>query len=538
MDYLNMILSLLAGLGAFMIGFKILSDSIKDLSGGGLNRLFMKTSNNLAVGVGIGAATTAIVQSSSVTTVMVIGFVNAGVMSLYQATAVIMGANIGTTITAQIVALQTFDFTKYAMALAVIGIFMNIFSKKEKGKNIGYALAGLGLVFIGLTFMSKAMTEVRQSQTIADMLISISNPFLLLLIGIIFTAIVQSSSATSAIIISMAGAGVVIGSGGNSALFVILGTNIGTTVTALISSIGARTNAKRAALIHFLFNFFGSMIFLIFLLAFRNFNNRVLAALFPLKATQIAMFHTFFNISCALIFLPLTKVIVKVVTLILPDKEKTEKQSRMDERLLLTPITALFQIDKVTEELAKTSMDTLNISVEGFVTKDNQNKTKVLENMEQIEKGIEEIKQYMLKLSLRETSLKIEVRLAALHNILADIWRVVEIAQNITRYTETAQEHGMVFSDAVIVDLRDILKDLNTLFELSMKVFADKDLTKLSEVDKIEEGVDAAKKRLIDDHIVRLKTGECNPASSSVFISLVSNLERAGDHIYLIAHAE
>lgn len=538
MNYLNMILSLLAGLGAFMIGFKILSDSIKDLSGGGLNRLFMKTNNNLLAGLGIGAATTAIVQSSSVTTVMVVGFVNAGVMSLYQATAVIMGANIGTTITAQIVALQTFDFTKYAMALAVIGIFMNIFSKKEKIKNIGYALAGLGLVFIGLTFMSQAMATVKQSQTISDMLIKINNPFLLVLIGMVFTAIVQSSSATSAIIISMASAGVIIGGGGNAALFVILGTNIGTTVTALISSIGASTNAKRAALIHFLFNFVGSLIFIIFLLAFSSFNDKVLATLFPLKATQIAMFHTFFNIVCALIFLPFTKLFVKFATIIMPEKDKSEKHSRMDERLLLTPITALFQIDKVTEELAKMSIDALNLSVEGFIDKDNQNKEKILEKMLQIKEGMEEIRSYMLKLSLRETTLKIEVRLAALHNVLADIWRVVEIAENITRYTETVLEHEMIFSDAVIVDLRDILKNLNDLFSLSMKVFADKDFTKLSEVDRIEQSVDDAKKRLIDDHIARLKSGECKPASSSVFISLVSNLERAGDHIYLIAHAE
>lgn len=538
MNYLNMILSLLAGLGAFMIGFKILSDSIKDLSGGGLNRLFMKTNNNLLAGLGIGAATTAIVQSSSVTTVMVVGFVNAGVMSLYQATAVIMGANIGTTITAQIVALQTFDFTKYAMALAVIGIFMNIFSKKEKIKNIGYAMAGLGLVFIGLTFMSQAMATVKQSQTISDMLIKINNPFLLVLIGMVFTAIVQSSSATSAIIISMASAGVIIGGGGNAALFVILGTNIGTTVTALISSIGASTNAKRAALIHFLFNFVGSLIFIIFLLAFNSFNDKVLATLFPLKATQIAMFHTFFNIVCALIFLPFTKLFVKLATIMMPEKDKSEKHSRMDERLLLTPITALFQIDKVTEELAKMSIDALNLSVEGFIDKDNQNKAKILEKMLQIKEGMEEIRSYMLKLSLRETTLKIEVRLAALHNVLADIWRVVEIAENITRYTETVLEHEMVFSDAVIVDLRDILKNLNDLFNLSMKVFVDKDFTKLSEVDRIEQSVDDAKKRLIDDHIARLKSGECKPASSSVFISLVSNLERAGDHIYLIAHAE
>ena len=211
---ISMIINLLAGLGAFLIGFKILSDNIEKLSTKGLKRLFSRISNNKIAGVGIGLGTTAIVQSSSATTVMVVGFVNAGIMSLFQATTVIMGANIGTTVTAQIVALKSFDITEYAMLLAAIGIFINIFSKKDKVKTIGYALAGLGLVFIGLEFMSSAMEGFKQNEKVTNLFTVVNNPILLLLIGLIFTAIVQSSSAVTTIIITMVGAGISIGSGG------------------------------------------------------------------------------------------------------------------------------------------------------------------------------------------------------------------------------------------------------------------------------------------------------------------------------------
>lgn len=537
MDYANMTLLLLSGLGAFMIGFKILSDSIKELSGGGLQQLFKKTNNSPLAGVGIGIATTAIVQSSSVTTVMVIGFVNAGVMTLYQATAIIMGANIGTTITAQIVALQSLDFIKYAMALSVIGIFINLFSKKDKTKIIGYALAGLGLLFMGLNLMSSAMAGFKDSQIIINLLSRATNPFLLLFIGLFVTAIVQSSSATSAIVISMVAAGMVIGNGGNAVLFVILGTNIGTTVTALLSSIGASTNAKRASLIHILFNVLGSFIFFVFLVLYKGFNEQVLAAIFPLKATQIAMFHTLFNITSAALFLPFSKGFVMIVTKILPDKIAQGRISNLDDRLLLTPVVALAQLDKEIFELAKSSMTSLEWAVEGFINKDTQQKAKVMENSDKISRNTDEIKNYMLKLSLRETNYKIEVQMSALHNILTDIWRISEISENITRYTDTSIEKGLIFSDAVMVELKAVLSDLKQLFVLTMQVFKDKKADKLYEVDKIEDNIDAAKRRLIEEHITRLNSGECHAASSSVYISLVSNLERVGDHIYLIAHA-
>ena len=250
---------------------------------------------------------------------MVVGFVNSGIMKLAQAIGIIMGANIGTTVTAFLVSLP---ISEIAMLFALIGIFMSMLSKKPVFKTLGIALAGLGLIFIGLESMGNAMEGIKNSDIIRDALASISNPILLLLIGVIATAVIQSSSAMTAIIISMVGSGLVIGSGGNSVLFVVLGTNIGTCVTALLSSIGATPNGRRASLIHFMFNFFGSVLFTIILLIWDDFMPNVLVKLIPDPKMQIAIFHILFNVLCAVVFLPITKVFVKISQLIIKDKKQ------------------------------------------------------------------------------------------------------------------------------------------------------------------------------------------------------------------------
>ena len=268
-DYIEALFFLLGGLGAFLYGVKELSDNMEKLTNRKLKALFQKTSKNPLVGIGIGAAATVIVQSSGLTTVMVVGFVNAGMMSLYQATAFIMGSKIGTTITAQIAALQSFDVALYALGLAFIGMVVNMVAKKQKIKSAGLAVAALGLIFVGLSLMSQSMHGLKDKDNVVkDFLDTINNPFALLAIGIIFTAIVQSSSVVTTIVISMAAAGLSIGNGGNAPLYIVLGSNIGSCVTAFISSIGASTDAKRASLINILFNVFGAIIFTVMLLLF------------------------------------------------------------------------------------------------------------------------------------------------------------------------------------------------------------------------------------------------------------------------------
>ena len=294
-DIIEAVIGLLAGLGALLIGFKLLSDNIEKLATSGLKKLFNKTSKNRWVGIGIGAAVTAIIQSSGASTIMIVGFVNAGLMSLFQATAMIMGANIGTTITAQIASLGSFDVALYATLLVFIGAFMNMLCKKEKPKTIGLALAGLGLVFLSLDLMKGSMKVFSDSPAFTNLLSSVNNPFLLLFIGIILTALLQSSSALTTILIAMVTAGLSIGDSPNSIIYVILGTNIGSCVTALLSSFGASINGKRASLIHLMFNTFGSLVFFLVLLLWPTFMENTFMAWFPgAPGTQIAMFHTFF----------------------------------------------------------------------------------------------------------------------------------------------------------------------------------------------------------------------------------------------------
>ena len=331
MSVITIIMQILGGMGAFLIGMKILSENMTRLAHGKLRSMLNKTSKSRFAGVGIGAAVTVIGQSSALTTVMVVGLVNAGIMTLFQATSIIMGANIGTTLTAWLISLSGFsesgfDITVFTLCFTAVGVFMTMFSKSERVKSIGNAVAALGLIFVGLKFVSGAFNfkdGTEEFNAVSNLLGKVTNPIVLLLIGVIITALVQSSMAVTAIIITMTGAGLIIGGGGNAALYIIIGSNIGTCVTALISSLGANTAAKRAALIHFLFNFFGAIIFVILLLLWNGFSDVVLASVFPSNPSmQIAMFHTLFNVVGALLFLPFVNAFVWLAQHLVPDLNK------------------------------------------------------------------------------------------------------------------------------------------------------------------------------------------------------------------------
>lgn len=531
------IVYLLAGLGAFLVGFRILSDNVEKLANRKLKQLFNKITKNKMVGVGIGTAVTMIIQSSSVTTVMVVGFVNAGVMNLFQATTIIMGANIGTTITAQLVALQAFNVTAYAMLLTAIGIFGEMFAKRDKVKSVFYALAGLGLVFVGLTVMSDAMKIFRTSPVITDALTSINNPFLLLAIGIIITGVIQSSSAVTTILISMVAAGLVIGSGGNAVLYVVLGTNIGTTVTALLSSIGASANGKRAALIHLMFNVFGTIVVFPFLFFWPQFMDVTLARWFPLPGTQIAMFHTFFNVFCTLIFLPFTAVFVKLSETIIKEKKVLVAKTFFDERLLKTPGIAIGQLTKEAVRLGDLAMDSLDTAIKAFIAQDDLLMDKIRFKNIEIEQLNHDITEYLILVSTNDLSLDDEAMVSRLHHTLGDFMRIAEISDNVLKYTKTSMERHLEFSAPVKVDLRDMFALLSDEFKITSQIFINKDLQLLPDVEKIEDKIDLKRNQMIDDHIKRLNEGACSPNNSAVYINFVSNLERVGDHINYVAHS-
>ena len=535
------IIGLLAGLGALLIGFKLLSDNIEKLATSGLKKLFNKTSKNPWVGVGIGAAVTAIIQSSGASTVMVVGFVNAGLMTLFQATAMIMGANIGTTVTAQIAALGSFDIGLYATLLVCIGAFMNMLCKKEKPKTIGLALAGLGLVFLALNFMSDSMkyfTSAESDINITAILQSVTNPFLLLFVGIILTALLQSSSALTAILISMLTAGLVIGRAGSSdILFIVLGTNIGSTVTALLSSLGASTNAKRASLIHLLFNTFGSIIYFILLLLWPTFYADTFGIWFAgAPQTQLAMFHTFFNVSMTLLFIPFIKYFVKIATFLIKDKKTILYESMIDDRFLTTPSVAVMQVSKEVVRMGALSMDTLNVSVDGFINHDMGVKEEVFEKNKIINAMNTDILAYLVKISALDITPHESKFVSVLHHSLNDFYRAIEIADNMVKYTRHLVEDPLKFSDAVFEEINLFRNKLNVQFEYIQKILLNKEYALLSSVDALEDEIDKLRSKMIKDHIGRLEKGECSPISSGVYINLVSNLERAGDHLHLIAH--
>lgn len=565
MEYAYAVFELLAGLGAFLIGVKLLSDNMEKLATGKMRSLFHRASGKVTlpegatrkdkfraktkewssnlVGVGIGTAVTAVIQSSSLTTVMVVGLVNAGVMTLTQATTITMGANIGTTITAQIAALSAFEFATFAMGLTGIGVLIAYATKKEKVQTICYAVAGLGLVFVGLDVMDGSMAFFKESQVIVDLFASITNPFLLFFLGIAITAIVQSSSAVTVILISMATQGIIIGGGGNAVMYVVLGTNIGTCVTALLSCIGTSVNARRAAMIHLLFNVIGSIIFFIIMICWPDMNKLTLEAWFPNNpGTQIAMFHTFFNVISTILFLPFTNGLVKLSELLVrPGKKKKadaeETSSRLDKRLLPTPALA---VDSATQEAAaalEKAVLSLKTAVEGFIEQDTARTEKVTATNSEVDECIGRIDAYLVQVSAYDATLETEKRIAALHSCLGDIHRVGELAENVTKYTRRTEKDNLYFSPKVKDDVREMYELLEKMSEKAGELMTSGATDDLNAIDELENEVDAKRKRLIKEHVARLGSGECRPESSGVFVNLVCNLERVGDHLNYIAHS-
>lgn len=537
MDYFYAVCKLLAGLGGFLIGFKLISENVEKMATGSMRNWFNKTSRNKFLGVGIGVASTAMVQSSAITTVMTIGLVNAGIMSLYQATAIIMGANIGTTITAHIVALQSINIIDSAIAFAFLGMFMSMIVKEEKLRTIGMMLSGLGLVFMGLMFMSQSMTVFQESETIRRVLTECKNPFLLLLFGVLSTAIMQSSSALTSIIITMSANNLIIGGGGNCVLYVILGSNIGSCVTALISSVGTNANAKRVAVIHLLFNLVGSVIFMAVLLLWKDFMAMTFEKWFNKAPMQIAMFHTFFNVTCTLLFVWFIDVFVKIATFIIPDKNGSKKQEGLDTRVLKTTGVAIGLAVNECEKLTEKSMDALTLAFNSFIESDFTAADEIDNKLHEIAFIYRDITDYLIKISAENVGVKDEARISALHASLSDIMRISELSDNLVKYTRYAIENNLEFSDTVIIELKAMYGKIEELHLEAMDAFVNRNKQSLEKADETENRIDEYRKTLIADHIKRLNEGKCKPQSSNVFINLVGNLERAADHLTYIAHA-
>ena len=531
------ILALLAGSGVFMAGMNMLSSNLEKIAGNKMKSLLGKISNNRFAGVGIGASVTAIIQSSAATTVMAIGFVNAGVMTLMQATAIIMGANIGTTVTGLLVSLSSFNISLYFSVFTFIGIMM-MFIKNDKVKIIGGILAGLGLLFVGLDLMSNAFNDPAIKEFFIKIFTSINFPLLLILCGIVFTALLQSSSAATGLVIVMVGNGAIDVS---SALFIILGSNIGTCVTAIIASIGTTTNAKRTAFIHLAFNVIGTIIFTIFIWIFTPYIVSFLDAIFPNNGEmQIALFHIIFNVTTTLLLLPFIKWLVRLAELVIREKKKESAPAftlkYVDDRLLKTPPIALMQVKKEVEYMASLANENLERSFDVIFLKDKTKIDKVYEVEEHINFMNNALTKYLIKLSSLVNSDEEKI-IGSYFHVLNDIERIGDHAENFLEVGIKLIENNLSFSKEGEEEVKTMYSKVLAMYDLAIEGFDDVKKNHLKELDKYEQQLDDMKDDLSSSHFDRLADGKCSIEMGDMFFSIISGLERVGDHLVNVGYS-
>lgn len=542
MQLLQSLVWLLAGVGVFIVGMNFMGDALEKSAGSGMKKLLGKISNNRFSGVGIGAGVTAIIQSSSATSVMVIGLVNAGVMTLTQATSIIMGANIGTTVTGVLVALKNDYFNTIMYLLAFAGVMMGFF-KKEKIKIAGSLCCGLGLIFVGLNVMSSE--QAFGNPLVENMFIEIFKvvnfPLLLILIGVIFTALIQSSSAATGVVITMVGSEVL---PLDLALFIVLGANIGTCVTALLASIGANANSKRVALIHFSFNVIGTIIFTTVIWIFREQTINVLTALFPADDAmslqmRVSIFHVIFNVTTTLILLPFVNKLVAFSRKIIKDKTpKTENLSLkyVDDRLLATPAVALMQVKKEIERMFDLVKENTVISFKSVETGSKEYTEKIAENEKNVNFINNTLTKFLIKLSAN-VDRSAEKTIGSYFHVLNDLERIGDHAENFHEIGLDLAKKDIAFSDDALKEISDMRENVMRMFDAAKKAFENLDKSALPDLSALENRVDEAKKSLTSKHFNRLADGVCNVELSPYYFSAVLGLERVADHLVNVGYS-
>ena len=538
LEILHACLQILVGTGVFLFGLHTMSNGMEKSASKSIRKMFNKISNNRFVGVGIGTVATGIIQSSTAVSVMVIGFVNAGVMSLYQATAIIMGANIGTTFDAFLYVLQDFDFSLYFMMLTFIGMLMMMLDKKGNISRIGESLVGVGLIFVGLSLMSDSFKNsdiIRGA--ISNAFSVLSNPFLLILISMVITALVHSSSLVTAIIIILVNRGML---DTMSAFYIVLGSNIGTCFTAVIAAIGTSTNSKRTAFIHVFYNLLGVLVFLIFMLPMgRNFENIFIAISGGNAGLQVALFHLLFNVISAIIFIPLIKQIVWAAEKLIPDKKvesSVDKLRYLDERILNSPSIAISQLLKEIVDMAHLSETNMDLAMNDVINASDVNIETVYKNEKKINYLNKAITNYLVKISGLNISKADKTLIGSLYHVVSDIERIGDHSENLS---EAAQglTGDVCLSDEAKEELMTMYQKVKLVFRDALYVFDKRDLNMIKEVNRREEEIDKMKKELSDNHIKRLHNGVCAVESGVVFYEVVTNLERIADHLTNIAYS-
>lgn len=535
---IEIILSMAGGLGLFLFGMKLMSDSIEKVAGAKLRQILEQLTTNRFMGILVGTIFTAIVQSSSACTVMVVSFVNSGLMNLYQAAGVIFGANIGTTITSLLV---SFKLEKIAPAVLLVGVIMIMFTKKQKIIKLGETIVGFGILFIGLSTMSGAMSGMKDSPAVLELFASLKVPIMAVLLGFVVTAIIQSSSVTVSILVLLANQGLL---GLDMCLFTILGCNMGSCVSALLASLVGKKDAKRAATIHFAFNVIGTtIVFMIFSLGI----DQILAVLGHAAHNDagrtVAFAHICVKVFQVIILTPFMNGIVKLTYVIIPGDDRkvgyrdSYQLKYIGETVVLNPATAMVEVIKELDRMASLASENLNRAMNALITLDEEE----IEEVDEVEKNIDflshAISDYLVKIN--QTTLPIEdmKMIGGLFHVVNDIERIGDHAENIADAARRRIDTGVSFSKEAQAELGNMLDMVNTILRFSMEMFAKSTEEHVEDIRNLEEAIDEKEKELQKKHLDRLTNNECTPEAGVIFSDIVSGLERIADHATNIAFA-
>ena len=535
------VLSLIGGLCLFLFGMNIMGEALERRVGGQLQSLLAKMTTNKLAGLLTGIGVTSIIQSSSATTVMVVGFVNSGLMTLKQAINVIMGANIGTTITAWILSLGGIDSSSFFMqllkptsftpVLALFGIIFYMFLKDPKKKDTGMIFLGFAVLMFGMDTMTNSVAGLAEMESFQQLFLLFKNPLLGVLVGAILTAIVQSSSASVGILQALAMTGAVTYS---AAIPIIMGQNIGTCITAILSSFGTNRNAKRAALVHLSFNVVGTLVWISVFMAVQHF---LQPAILDSSATLagIAISHTVFNIACTLLLLPLSGVLEKIAYILVPETEDPEKFVELDERLLQTPTLALEQCSNIVAHMAELSMESVNRSVECLSEFDKDAAKKIRKTEDRIDRYEDKVSEYLIKISILKSSESDSTKAAMLLKAIGDFERISDHAVNVLQIAEEMNEKKYILSQGAKKEIDTLGKALKEIMELTYEAFKNEDLKAAEMVEPLEEIIDHIKDTMRNNHVKRLQDGKCTAEYSFLWNDVLTNLERTSDHCSNVA---
>ena len=525
------------GLGLFLFGMELMSDSIEKVAGARLRRILEIFTTNRFMGMIVGIIFTGIIQSSSACTVMVVSFVNSGLMNLYQAAGVILGANIGTTITSQLV---SFNLSKIAPLILLVGVVVMMFTKKEKVRKVAEVVVGFGILFVGLSTMSQAMANMKNEPQVVNLLMSLKNPFLATLMGFALTAIIQSSSVTVSIVLLLANQDLL---PLPITLYIILGCNIGACATAMLASMTGKKDAKRAALIHLLFNIIGTVIIYIALFVAGDQIVELIKSISADNGRFVANAHTLIKIAQVIMLFPFTGWLVKMTYLIVPGEDQkvgyreSYQLKYIGDKVVFNPATAVVEVVKELERMASLAEENLNRAMNALITLDEED----IEEVYEVEKNINflnhAITDYLVKIN--QTTLPIEDlnSLGALFHVVNDIERIGDHAENVADAARQRKEEGVSISKEAQKELGDMLEMVNKIIRYAVEMFAKSDETHMQEIVTLEDQVDEKERELQKKHVERLTSGECSPEAGMIFSDIVSGLERVADHATNIAFA-